>query len=543
MAGWVLLVTAWVFSNPPGYGPDEPAHYIKAIGAGRGEFFGGEGGFPEGPGFGPDQLRWINQAARAIDIPAGLAPDGLPCSASLDATVSAGCVDTLPSPPAGARDTYVGTYQPFLYVLPGVLARAASTAHEGILLARVAGAALGLVLLAAAAKLLWAPGQGGLPLVGLVVATTPMVLFLASAVSANGPEICAGICLIAAALRLTRPGGASPFVWSMAAVSGAVLALSRSLGPGFILLIALVPIALIGPRRAWALLRDGGRWAAGSAAVVLAAMAAGGAWEVLRQPHPPVDAVDAELVTTAARETFGYLLRQQIGVFGWNEVNMPPEARTSWLACLVGLLVLAAVVARWRDRLVLAGTVAAAVVVSIAVFITVHRTGFPMQGRYVLPFVVVVPLLAGELVARSHGRLSALRRAPLLPVATVVAGGAHFAGWVFNARRSAVGILGPLFFSGHSQWQPPLGWGPWLVVAATGALLVALAGMTAYWPRRAATVAATAGPPLDASHGHAGPDGHDGHDRHGYAGRRDPTPRRQIAFSRRSHEQEGQELP
>ena len=34
-------MAAWVFSNPPGYGPDEPAHYIKALGAGHGEFFGG----------------------------------------------------------------------------------------------------------------------------------------------------------------------------------------------------------------------------------------------------------------------------------------------------------------------------------------------------------------------------------------------------------------------------------------------------------------------------------------------------------------------
>ena len=524
MAGWVLVVSAWVFSNPPGYGPDEPAHYIKALGAGRGELFGGEGGFAVGPGFGPDQLRWINQAARAIDVPAGLAPDGLPCSPSLDAGVSAGCVKTLPSPPAGARDTYVGTYQPFLYVLPGVFARAASTPSEGILLARIAGAVTCLLLLAAAAALLWSPGQGGLPLVGLVVATTPMVLFLVSAVSANGPEICAGICLVAAALRLARPGGPSALSWSVAGVAGAVLALSRSLGPAFVLLIALVPVGLLGPGRAWKVVRDGGRWAAASVAVVAAAMAAGVGWEIARQPHPPIDPVDAALVGRAARETFGYLLRQQIGVFGWNEVRLPSAARTWWVACLLGVVVLAAVVAGRRGRLVLAGTVAAGVVVSVVVFITVHRTGFPMQGRYVLPFVVAVPLLAGELVARSHGRLPVLRRVPLLPVVTVVAAAGHFAGWAVNARRSAVGIFGPLFFSGHSQWQPPLGWGPWLVVAATGSLLLVAAGMSAYFQRPAVAL----GDPAAVADG-----------RHGQPG---PPPPGQVAFSRRPHEREGQEL-
>lgn len=520
----MLLVTAWVFSNPPGYGPDEPAHYTKALGAGRGEFFGGVGGFPEGPGFGPDQLRWINQAARAIDVPAGLAPDGLPCSASLDAGVSAGCVKTLPSPPAGARDTYVGTYQPFLYVLPGIFARAASTATEGILLARVAGALTGIVLLVAAAGLLWRPGEGGLPLVGLVVATTPMVLFLASAVSANGPEICAGICLVAAALRLSRPGEASPFVWSAAAGAGAVLALSRSLGPAFVLLIALVPVGLLGSRRAWKVVGDGGRWAAGSAAVVFVAIAAGVGWEIARQPHPPVDPVSTALVRQAVRDTFGYLLRQQIGVFGWNEVRLPAQAHRWWVACLVGMVVLAAVLARWRGRLVLAGAVAAGVVVSISVFITVNRTGFPMQGRYVLPFVVTVPLLAGELVSRSRERLPALARIPLLPLVTVVAAGGHFAGWAVNARRSAVGIYGPLYFSGHSQWQPPLGWGPWLVMAATGSLLLIAAGMTAYFQRPATA----AGDMAERSDGHRS--------------QPVPTPGGQVAFSRRSHNQEGQEL-
>lgn len=489
VAGWALLVSAWVFSNPPGYAPDEPAHYIKALAAGRGELFGGDGGFPEGPGFGPDQLRWINRAARAFDVPAGLAPDGLPCSPSLDAGVSAGCVTTLPPPPAGARDTYVGTYQPFLYVLPGIFARGATTATEGILLARTAGAVTSLLLLAAAAAVLWGPGAGGLPLVGVVLAATPMVLFLGSGVSANGPEISAGICLVAAVLRLTRPGTAPTATWTAAAAAAAVLALSRSLGPAFVVLIALVAVALVGRRRAWQVAREGGRWATMSAIVAAAAMAAGVGWELSRQPRPPLGSVDATLVGRAVEATFGYVLRQQIGAFGWNEVPLPRPARTWWIASLVALLVIAAGVARWRGRLVLVGAVAASVVVSVLVFVAVDGTGFPMQGRYVLPFVVVVPLLAGELVARERGRLPSLRRLPLFPVVTVGAAAAHFAGWVVNSRRAAVGVFGPLFFSGQSQWRPPLGWAPWLVVAATGSLLLAAAGISGYRQRAATTIA------------------------------------------------------
>ena len=162
--------------------------------------------------------------------------------------------------------------------------------------------------------------------------------------------------------------------------------------------------------------------------------------------------------------------------------------------------------------------------VSVVVFVTVARTGFPMQGRYVLPVVVAVPLLAGELVFRNRGRLPGSRHIPLLPLVTLVAAAGHFAGWAVNARRSAVGFLGPLWFSGHSQWQPPLGWGPWLVVALTGALLLVAAGLTAYFERPDIPLVLRAG----------GPDEHDC--KPGLA------PLGQVAFSERPHDREGQEL-
>jgi len=49
-------------------------------------------------------------------------------------------------------------------------------------------------------------------------------------------------------------------------------------------------------------------------------------------------------------------------------------------------------------------------------------------SRYVLPVVVALPLLAGELVFRNSGRLPILCRIPLLALVTVVAAAGHFAG-------------------------------------------------------------------------------------------------------------------
>jgi len=40
VAGFALLALAWVFTNPPGAGPDEAANYIKAVAVGQGDFLG-----------------------------------------------------------------------------------------------------------------------------------------------------------------------------------------------------------------------------------------------------------------------------------------------------------------------------------------------------------------------------------------------------------------------------------------------------------------------------------------------------------------------
>ena len=47
--------------------------------------------------------------------------------------------------------------------------------------------------------------------------------------------------------------------------------------------------------------------------------------------------------------------------------------------------------------------------------------------------------------------------------------------WLANARREAVGIDGPWWPFGAAQWSPPLGWTPWVVLAAVG-IALALAG-------------------------------------------------------------------
>jgi hypothetical protein len=132
---------------------------------------------------------------------------------------------------------------------------------------------------------------------------------------------------------------------------------------------------------------------------------------------------------------------------------------------------------RLRERvvLVLLGSGAVLVTLFIAVM-NLAQTGFGMQGRYVLPLVVLLPLFAGEVVMRRlpdpHRR--SLDR--LLPAFALAAGAVHAVGWYANARRSAIGIDGTWLFESTSEWAPRTGWYPMLAVVTLATLLaIALA--------------------------------------------------------------------
>ncbi|HEV3401181.1 MAG TPA: DUF2142 domain-containing protein, partial [Acidimicrobiales bacterium] len=230
VAAYLLLGSAWLVGNPPGGAPDESAHYLKALAAGRGELH-----LDRRPPPPPDvssldkPAQWHVVTSRLVRIPPGLDPAPLPCSAFHPET-SAGCLHA-PRPPGSPEGaTIVGPYQPFTYVLPGLLMRAADDPESATRLGRLGFWLVSAALLAVALLLLGAPGEGGYWLIGLAVAVTPMVAFMVSTLSANGLEIAAGICFAAALLRLARGAQERAWVWVAAAASGALLALARVTG-------------------------------------------------------------------------------------------------------------------------------------------------------------------------------------------------------------------------------------------------------------------------------------------------------------------------
>jgi len=102
-------------------------------------------------------------------------------------------------------------------------------------------------------------------------------------------------------------------------------------------------------------------------------------------------------------------------------------------------------------------------------------SGFGLQGRYVLPVLVLTPMLAGSLLGQSLPERPRLAR-----------GWSGWSGWAVTLAIAAVAILQPvawclcasnsastgrsLSFLSHAAWAPPSGWTLGAVISALGAI-------------------------------------------------------------------------
>ncbi len=470
---------AWAFGNPPGAGYDEVAHYVKALGVGGGDLagsplrvhpedlvvqklqraFGTKSHAPPDPRF-----NWLRRTSREFEPPANLTVKGqCPFQQAL-----VGCLRKLrPSGLSYAR-SYVGTYQPFAYWIPGLAARAASSPSAAVRLGRLAGAGVCLVLLLMAATLLWGRGEGTFALVGLVVGVSPAILYTTTTINPSGPEIASSACFGGALLAVTRRERSHPsHAWAVAAIAGLVLASCRTLGPLFVVLALLVVASLRGRARIRAAVSSS-RWpVVGAGTLIGLACVANWLWEFTRQPHAALSLSD---IGAGITDVFGLLPslgRQLVGLFGAFDIRLPLLAYVTW-----GLLVAAVVgfglrLGTRRERLALTGLMAVALALVFALNIILHPTGFAVQGRYVLPALVLLPIASGE-VARRHRRLISRRSARIYVICTFgLAAAVHLDAWYVNAH---------LWAKIGDGVSPPGGLEPWAIVLAMGLLALVAAG-------------------------------------------------------------------
>jgi len=465
-AAYAFLVLAWAFAVPPFSAPDEWSHYLRTVGIAHGRVLGAPVEAFHDANLSPRQEAWVAQTVRWTEVPPGMAPDGYGCNA-FRPDVSAACASRVPVPPGEPvrRLTVNGTYQPGAYLLPALLVRAADGPLSGLRLGRIANAVTCIALLAAAA---WALRPH---LLGLAVAATPMALFIGAALNPSGPEIAGAIAFTAGLLALARgSSGAAP--WWAAGAGGAALCLARSAGPFWLAILGSACVTLAGAHGAWRAVRAAPRNAAWTMAVVGVAAVINWIWE--HAYGPQLSAPRREPIGLALRESVRAVpgwIRQQIGVYQYLDSPMPDFAYLLWTALVVVLALTAVWVGMWRERLAVAFALAAALGVPVLLEAFAMRPiDWAVQGRHVLPLSVAVPMIAAEVLVRNGRRLGRLAVGTASVCAFV-----HLVGFYSDGRRSAVGTAGSWMFPLQFQWSPPLGWWPWLLLAAAGAALMAAA--------------------------------------------------------------------
>ena len=371
----------------------------------------------------------------------------------------------MPQPPGAATwSSYVGTYQPYVYAVAGFLMDRMSGSISALYLGRVVIALICATFIALAVAASWDRRAGPVSLAGVAIAASPMVLFLGSAVGANGVELACALCLFAVVLRGARPDP-PPWLWAAGSAAAATTVLARPTGLAWLVLAAALAVLRHGPRKLLAAVKRPGKRRI-AIAVTVVGIAGALTWDQTLQPHPKLDLGLAWRSLHHAPKELVRLVKEWIGVFGWASLPMNRLVYALVLT-LVAILVIAAIIAAptVRERLLVVAALAGAAVITLAMDALVfQQTYFPVYGRYLLPIGMLVPLVSADTVTRYRDRLPALALRVGPPVILVGMGLVQLTGVWTSAHRSAVGIDGPRWFFGAAKWAPPgggAGWRSW----------------------------------------------------------------------------------
>jgi hypothetical protein len=470
--GWALLIAAWVVANPPFAAPDETDHYLRAVGVSGGRLIGAP---DPGARIGVTrtQVAWTAQEARLVAVPRGLDPQAFSCELGPGGRRAACLRATDLHPPATKRVTAVGNYQPLPYLLPALLLRGGDSPPEAVRLGRVGEALVALALLAVAVFALCDAASPLVSILGLLLAVTPMVIFCAAILSGSAIEITGAVAFFCCLLRVMRPGPIRARWWALTGATGAVLALSRSTSPLWLVLLLGLAAVWAGPRtfaRRWT---EG--WPARIAAgAVVLAVGLNRVWEGLYGTHLSLDTSKLHAGLVGGVHEWWRAFPELVGKFGYLEVKLPLIVPIAWFVLVGALLATAAVVGSVRDRLALSVAVIGGFVGPVLFFaLIVRRTGGGLQGRHVLAMLIALPLLAGEAVYRNRLRLPIRRLAIVAVVIPLAVAAMQVCAWYVNSGRYAVGGSGPTWFPGSASWSPPLGWAAVLTLAGLAGICLA----------------------------------------------------------------------
>ncbi len=489
MRSWPALVAlfliptaAWAISNPLLAVPDEPAHVTKAVSIWYGQFTGET---PK-PGTGLRTYRlpakWdLRTPCYAFHWDQGPTSCGPLMSADGHVT---------------EVSSYAGSYPPLYYALVGWPGRLFAS-NAGIVLMRLVSALLCSAFLAGAVKALQQAISAAWALVGVLVAATPMTLFLSGSVNPNGFEICTATalwaCLLALGRRAEVAGGGRARLDGVdrnlligAVVAGTACAFTRPLSGPFVGVVVVLAATSVG----WSTLRALAR----SRAVVIGLVALAGLCLVALafswatglfsgvNGGTVIGGIPWPAATSHWSVVVGYTpvyLQEMLGLFGWLDTPISNLVLYGWLGLVFALAAGSLLLSRLRQNLALALTVVATLAIPVVLQAPLNGSGsLVWQGRYILPIAVGIPLLAVLGIGRGVHRLDGGGRS----LAVGVAAGAGLLdayALYWNLHRYTVGFTSHAIDLSRGAWQPHGGWRVWvalMVVAAAVAVTMVAVG-------------------------------------------------------------------
>ncbi len=380
-------IGAWSIATPLMAAPDEPSHAIDAAAVVRGQLDASEHPTLVGP-------------VALVRVPAWVAStNSLATCLIWEPARSAAC-----SPPLNrGTETVEGAtqfshYPPLYYALVGIPSLL-TTGAPALYSMRMVGTLIDSSLIALGLFLLtrYHPRRRHL-MAGVLVALSPMVFFVTSVLNSSGMEIaggfaawCAGLCIIE---RRTVPRALA--VW-MSLAFGALI-LSRPSSPIFAAIILFTLGILTGWSRSKELLWDRGtlpiRLAIVGAVIASGALLVFGGfppfWGAI--PHKPRLSLWGSIWLTLSLTV--HRLRQCVGTFGWLNTPVPEAVWALWATALAALLSAGIYLSRRGRRALPFLCLVIIVLPLIFESPTIDRYGIWWQGRYWLPLLMGVPLMA-----------------------------------------------------------------------------------------------------------------------------------------------------
>jgi hypothetical protein len=399
LVGIGLLQTAWILALPAFRGADEVDHVFRASAVAHGDWVSTPSAATIGTG-------------AVVSVDATLVRAAKPACERLAYKAPGDCG---PDEVRGERvdvPTASGRYNPAYYVGVGYIGSLADGVATVVVM-RMVSAALCLALLGLVLVRLdlWSGPRRRL---AVVVGVTPTMVYSTTLVAPNGLEMVAGVGFWLALAALARDDDPDHEVGHVVVgtVCGALLVTLRSMGPFWA--VCIIVLSLV----AWPALLSRLRSVAGTAVgkwalvVGLITGAASVAWVALQRSlvvglEPSGEGIDMGFRIMRSLQEIPVWILQAIAAFPYRNQPAPLVVYPCFLVLLGSLVVVGLRPAPRRLRAAAALAMAVFILVPLAITLaTIDVFGTAWQGRYALPLVVGVAVLAGDGWARAARRRS-----------------------------------------------------------------------------------------------------------------------------------------